>query len=464
MRKVELRMNELTKYDVIKDVCNHKIKATRASVLLQCTIRNIYKLKRIYRAKGKAGFVHGNRDKKPIRTFEQSIVDKIVAFYAGKYANANYEHFRELLEENEGIKISYNALYRLLKKAGYISPMCQRKTKRAKNKELREKLREKVPLKPFEKDLIVTTNIAGFQKNHPRQPRAKYAGEKVQMDASQHLWFGDTKCFLHSAIDDATGRIIGAYFAPQETLAGYYQVLYQILKSEGSPAKFLTDKRTVFEYNRKKNPTDEQDTLTQFSYACSKLGCAIETSSIAQVKGRIERSYGTLQSRLLLELRLAGVTDIEAANEFLPKFVARFNERFALPADKVPSVFDKDITDEMINTTLAVVSERMVDNGNATKYENKYYQFYNSDGDLICIPPKTKCEVTRAFDGTLFASTCDKDCYVLKQLERNRKHSKEFDPTEEEEKPVQSGHKPSDTHPWGYRYYKERLWKKIATA
>lgn len=111
---------------------------------------------------------------------------------------------------------------------------------------------------------------------HPRRSRCAYFGEMIQMDASPHLWFGDTITHLHLAIDDATGMIVGAYFDWQETLNAYYQVTYQILTTYGIPAKFFTDRRTVFEYKRKNASSDEEDTFTQFSYACHQLGIELE--------------------------------------------------------------------------------------------------------------------------------------------------------------------------------------------
>ena len=122
----------------------------------------------------------------------------------------------------------------------------------------------------------------------------------------------------------------GAYFTPQETLEGYYNVFHQILTNYGIPACFYTDKRTVFEYKRKGSSSLEKDTFTQFGYACKQLGVEIKTTSIPEAKGRVERMFGTLKSRLPIELRLADVTTLEQANEFLVSYVEEFNAKFAL--------------------------------------------------------------------------------------------------------------------------------------
>jgi len=127
------------------------------------------------------------------------------------------------------------------------------------------------------------------------------------MDASLHHWFGKDKCQLHIAVDDATCAIVGAYLEHQETLNRYYHVLHQVLNQYGIPYMFYTDRRTVFEYKKKKSSSLEEDTFTQFGYACKQLGIEVKTSSVAQAKGRVERIFQTLQSRLPVVLRLAGI-------------------------------------------------------------------------------------------------------------------------------------------------------------
>src|SRR5659263_397664 len=144
-----------------------------------------------------------------------------------------------------------------------------------------------------EETAVLTPNTVPDEDAHPRRPRCKYFGEMLQMDASLHDWFGKDKTQLHIAVDDSTGQIVGAYFDHQETLNGYYHLLYQILTTYGIPAMFFTDRRTVFEYKQIKNPATEDDTFTQFSYACSRLGIDIKTGSVPQAKGRVERYFQT---------------------------------------------------------------------------------------------------------------------------------------------------------------------------
>ena len=139
MRKVKLRMNEQEKYETIKYVVEHNGSKKRASIKLGISIRQVNRLIIIYKEKGKAGFVHGNRTRKPINAFDNSISEDIILLYNNKYQDFNFRHFKEYLEEEEKIKVSYDFIYKTLTKAGILSPKARKKTKREfKKKQLLE--------------------------------------------------------------------------------------------------------------------------------------------------------------------------------------------------------------------------------------------------------------------------------------------------------------------------------------
>ena len=382
MRKVILRMNEQHKYEVIKNLVDNSGNKKRAAIELNCTIRTINRLIIKYKSEGKAGFIHKNRERKPAIALSESVKNEIILLFENKYYDANWNHVLELLNENENIKISYCTLYNLLTSKGFISPKCNRITKKNRAKELKEKLKNKEKLTIQEEDLIVCNNILALEDSHPRQPRCKYFGEKMLMDASEFIWFGDQKSTLHGAIDDATGAI-KLYFDKQETLKGYYGLLNSILIDFGIPYLILTDNRTVFYYNSKKDVELVNDTYTQFGYACKRLGIDLQTTSIPQKKGRIERLWNTLQSRLPVEMRLAGVNTIEEANLFILDYCEKFNQQFALPINNTKNVFEKQPSIEEINYTLAILTPRVFDNGSSIKYQKKYWQAFK-DNKLVC--------------------------------------------------------------------------------
>ena len=428
MRKVELRMNEQEKYEVIKELVDHNGNKNRASKKLGISRRQIDRLIIKYKENGKSAFIHGNRSKKPANALDNSISEDIILLYKTKYYDFNFSHFKEFLKKDENIDVSYDFIYKNLTKAGILSPKARKKTKRQfKKKQLLDERRINNAMSDEQIDYIVNHEIS-LEDSHPRGEKPKYFGEIIEQDGSIHEWFGGFKTCLHLAIDKATSTIVGAYFDKQETLNGYYHVFHQILINYGIPYKFLTDNRTVFNY-MSLNPdkrTSDKDVLTQYGYACKQLGVELETTSVSQAKGLIERTNGTFQGRLVNELKLNGITTIEEANKYLLEvFVPNFNERFAMDYNKFESVFEQSPSLEKINYTLAVLTPRKIDNGNSIKFQNKYYQPYLNN-ELKCFSPKTECLVIKAYDGSLVVSI-DEQILELKELSRNERFSKNFE-------------------------------------
>lgn len=430
----------------------------RTAKKLGISRRQIDRLIIKYKEKGKSSFIHGNRGHIPSKALDKSISENIILLYKNKYYDFNFNHFKSFLETKENIFVSYKFIYNVLTKEGILSPKAKKRTKRefAKQKLLKEK---KIDLAM--NDELINTIISheiNLEDSHPRGEKPKYFGEIIEQDGSIHLWFGEKKTCLHLAIDKATSTVVGAWFDYQETLNGYYHVLYQILTKYGIPYKFFTDNRTVFNYislNPDKR-TSDKDVLTQYGYACKQLGIDLETSSVSQAKGLIERTNGTFQGRLVQELRFNNINTIEEANKYLNEvFVPDFNKEFALDYKKFPTVFEASPSDEKINYTLAILTPRKIDNGNSIKYQNKYYQPY-LDNKLKCFMPKTECLVIKAFNGELLI-TIDEQILELKELNRNERFSKEFN--EKDEVKERTKYIPPMTHPWKLASFKKQLQK-----
>ena len=247
MRKVNLRMNEQEKYETIKELVDHNGNKNRAATKLCLSRRQIDRLINIYKEKGKSGFIHGNRNRIPIKAFDKSLSEEIILLYKNKYHDFNFNHFKEYLEEEENIKVSYKFIYTTLTNEGILSPKARKKTK--KDFYRKQLLKEKKLKNKTEKEIeVIIDNQVALEDSHPRCTKPKYFGEIIEMDGSIHNWFGDKKCCLHLAIDKASSTVIGAYFDYYETLNGYYNIFYQILNNYGIPYKFLTDNRTIFKY------------------------------------------------------------------------------------------------------------------------------------------------------------------------------------------------------------------------
>lgn len=347
-----------------------------------------------------ATLAHKNLGREPVNKTDH---EKIWNLYATKYYGMNITFFCEKLEENEGIRISEGLVRRVFKEHDEFSVRAWHRTKN----ELRKRLRELKKLTKQQKEVLVQLEAEPYVRTtHPTQPRSKYFGEELQMDASQHLWFGTTKTHLHTAIDDATGMIVGAWFDAQETRNGYYQVTKQFLARYGIPVKIKTDKRTVFEYRRKNVRDMAEDTMTQYQHVCQTLGIELECSSVPQFKPRVERSYGTLQGRLPFELKEAGVTTLEEANKFLKKYIEKFNRRFAI-CSGVKKAWVKT-SKEQIDSALVTIARRTVDCGNGIRLNNRYYGTFDSCGNQIFIKPKTKVSVITMMNGSVYAMHDDR--------------------------------------------------------
>ena len=388
------------KLEIMKMVVDGEKSISWAAAKLKRSEKTIRRYRKELLENPNADLVHKNRGREPANKTDHELIWHL---YCTRYYGLNITYFCEKLEENECIKISEGLVRLIFKEHDEFSVKAWHRTKN----ELRKRLRELKKLTKQQKEVLVQLEAEPYVRTtHPIQPRSKYFGEELQMDASIHLWFGTKKCALHTAIDDATGLIVGAWFDYQETRNGYYQITKQFLTKYGLPLLIKTDKRTVFEYKKKNDKDMAEDTMTQYQHVCQTLGIELQCSSSPQFKPRVERSYGTLQGRLPFELKEAGVTTIEEANAFLKKYIQKFNEQFAIRKG-IKSVWVK-VTKDQIDSALVTIAKRTVDCGNGIRLNNKYYGTFDSYGNQIFIKPKTKVSVITMMNGAVYAMHDDK--------------------------------------------------------
>lgn len=438
MRKVILNMSEQYKYETIKACKHERLSKQGAATRLDITIRQVNRLIKKYELEGKEAFIHGNKGKHSKRKVDDITRTSIICLYHEKYENSNCKHFTELLEEHEGIVVSETFVRKLLHLNGIYPPRTWKRTKKRKKNTM------KVIAINSNDDNTISNFEVPIETLHPTKEKKKYFGEEVQMDASDHLWFGDRKSQLHAAIDNSTGNILALYFDWQETLKGYYHLYSQILHQYGIPYEFSTDRRTVFEY-KKKAASIENDTFTQFAYACKHFGTNIKTSSVPQAKGQVERLFGTLQSRLITELKIRGITTIEAANEFLPEFIKQYNSKFALPINYTTSVFETVLNKDDIYNMLAIRAPRIINSGSCINFSSKTY-YPAIDGERKYFDHRTKVLVFRTLDDNLYVTIGD-EIYNMVELKQNLSVSKEFDAKPQIKKKKKVYRPPMD-HPW----------------
>jgi transposase len=269
-------------------------------------LRHVWRLKSRYRQEGAAAFMHGNRGRASPGRINEETRSRVKGLLAGAYAGCNDHHLAELLALREGIVLSRKSIERIRREAGL------------------EAARRRRP-----------------PRHRQRRERMPQEGMLLQVDGSPHHWFGPEQppCTLLVAVDDATGAVPSGRFREEEDAQGYFLLLKQILKAKGIPLGLYHDRHAIFRDNSPRPWTLAEELQghrepTQFSRALEELGITSIAAHSPQAKGRVERLNQTLQDRLVQELRLAGISDIRAANRFLPGFLRRFNARFAARAEE----------------------------------------------------------------------------------------------------------------------------------
>jgi transposase len=373
-----MKADELKKLHVINCALDGILTVSEAAIALGLTERRVKQLKKEVKEHGVESIVHGNRGRKPAHTIDQQLVQRIIDLKNSyRYQEANFLHFQELLNEYEDIKISYSALYDILHDANIKSPKKHRKTKK-----------------------------------HHRRKRKAAAGMMLQADGTPHDWFGIGKNYsLHGFIDDATGAVTGLYMSEHECLLGYLEVTRQTLKNFGIPLSLYPDKYSVFfPVTGKANDLTIEEQLkgvsksvSQFGRIMDELGIEMFPASSPQAKGRVERLWQTLQSRLVTEFRIHNITTISQANTFLPGYIKKYNKKFAIPAQHQDSAFVSLPAKFNLDTLLCVKINRTTDNSGVFSISNCKFAIESKD-----VPPKVRITVLISEKGGLKALYKDK--------------------------------------------------------
>jgi hypothetical protein len=300
-----MRRKEVPRAGLLKAALEGRMSNVQGARAMRVSLRQFQRVKARFAAEGVAGLVHRLRGRPSPHRLAAEIHARAVALLQGPYAGLNDCHLTEKLREVEGLLLSRSTVRRLRRGAG------QPATRRRRGREGRMR----------------------------RTPEAQM-GALVQLDASLFPWLGDRgpQLTLHGAIDDATGTGLALYFRPHEDLHGYATLLRMLCTTYGLPLALYGDQLGVFVRNDSHWTLEEELRGTQdpthFGRILQELGIGYIAAHSPQAKGRIERFWQTLQDRLVSELRLRGISTLDAANAFLPAFLADLNPRFArVPAD-----------------------------------------------------------------------------------------------------------------------------------
>lgn len=301
-RVIVISQKELTRYDVLRRVLDGTISLNAAAGYMGVSYRQAKRLKSQAES-GAVGLVHGNRGRDPANRVDKDLRKRILALSNEKYSNFNDTHFTEELAKI-GIAISRESVRMIRREAG-VAPKRKRRPR----------------------------------KHHKRRSRKTGEGLMILWDGSPHRWFGkDHKsCCLMAAIDDARGKILALLFCENECSWAYLALLKRVVSRHGIPCSVYQDKHTALKRNDDFWSLEEElagrQEPTQVGLALDDLGIEAIFADSPQAKGRVEKLFETLQDRLVAELEFNGVTDINAANEYVESgYIERFNERFSVPA------------------------------------------------------------------------------------------------------------------------------------
>jgi transposase len=338
---------------------------------LGLSIRQVQRLKKTLRAEGPTGLAHGNRGGSVSHALPEELSRQVVDLYKSKYPDFNFSQFHEKLTEVEGLELCRSSVRRILKAAGYASPSKRRPP-----------------------------------KHRSRRERKSCEGAMLQLDGSPHDWLegrGPRMCLV-GAIDDATSKVAGALFRGHEDSQGYFLLMRKVASKYGLPETIYRDRHGIFERD-----TGEPDTLleqlegrrepTQFGRLMEELGVRQIAAHSPQAKGRIERLWGTLQDRLVSELRLANACNAEQATEVLDRVIADHNRRFSRKADDPNSVWRKLGTSLDWDCVFCFKYKRTVAKDNTISLFNTILQIPPGlGGRSYC---RCLVEVQQRFDGSL---------------------------------------------------------------
>ena len=358
-----LKQKDLKRVTLIQACIKGECTVKQVATALGLSERRVKQIKKEVKENGVKSIQHGNRGRKPKNTISDETRKRILELRSSyEYEISNFKHFQELLKERENIDISYSALYNILRNAGIKSPKRHRKT-----------------------------------KLHHRRKRKECEGMMLQADGTPFDWFGDERKYsLHGFIDDATGKITGLYMCKNECLLGYLEVLRQTLENYGIPVSLYPDKYSVFFPPKKVNDhitieeqlNGREKGITQFGRIVEELGIEMFPASSPQAKGRIERLWETLQSRLTTEFRINNIKTIDEANIFLISYIEKYNSKFAIEASSKKSVFLKLPKRYNLDELLCVRFERSIDNAGVFSINNSKFQIIDKS-----LPPKTKVQI-----------------------------------------------------------------------
>ncbi len=444
--RVTLTQREQTRAKVLTMVIEGRCTAQEAADLLNLSRRHVFRLKKGLSEDGPAALAHGNRGRRPAHAVREEVRRQVLEL-AASYHGYNHTHLQEVLKEEHTLTLSRRSVSRILTAAGLRSPR-RRRSRRHRSR---------------------------------REPSPR-AGMLIQVDGSQHDWLEGRgpKLSLIGAVDDATGELVQALFREQEDAQGYLMLLRDSIRRKGVPLAWYSDRHGIFSKNGKEEWTLAEELAgrrepTQVARALEQLGINLILAHSPQAKGRVERCWGTLQDRLVKELRKAGASTLAEANRALRSYLPRFCKRFAhAPADALSAYrpLPKDVD---LAGVCSFHYVRKVANDNTVRLEERLVQIPPGPGGRsyagcqVQLQERLDGSLTVLYQGRLIARSRASNPPSLKPRRRNR--GRELPPRGRpgrSPEPAASIAKPASAkaHPWrtlGWAASRKQVTNSLAT-
>ena len=350
---------------ILEDFLQNKISRKTTATLISKSERQVSRLAKRFSKDGILGIQNKNKGSNSNNATPIITVNKIRELFLEKYADFNYKHFHEYLISDEKIIVTYSTLKNILRPLKIVKrPRKNRKIRRYRNRKTNE-------------------------------------GILFQMDGSEHEWIKGHKWCIIAGIDDATSEVPYAEFFLTESLLGYQKVLEHVFALKGVPRALYVDHAAWL------SGTTNDVNLGQFERMCGELKTVLIHADSPQAKGRIERFWGTLQDRLISELRLKKTTTMEEANWYLNEvFLKKWNEEFTLKPAKIGTLFQPPPEPNVLKEIFSLKFERKIGNDETVKWKNNLLQVGANFGYSLS---KKYAEIRVYQDGSMSGFYAGKD-------------------------------------------------------
>lgn len=418
MADKKLTSLEQEKATILKAAIEGRVTNGQAAKQLRLSIRQVKRLKANIRKNGIDAVIHQLKGKPSNHRIAEAAKEHAVSLIDKNYSDFKPILATEKLDENHGITISSQTTRRWMAEAGLW------------------KIRRR-------KDVVYRS----------WRPRKAYFGELQQFDGSYHLWFErrfvddegiPIEVCLLASIDDATGKITKAVFAPNEGVVSVFSFWKDYVEEYGKPLGIYLDKFSTYKINHKA-AVDNSELMTQFQRAMKTIGTELVTANSPEAKGRVERLFQTLQDRLVKEMRLANINTPQEGNSFLKElFIPKFNERFSVDPTTDGNVHKSLLREEKtnLNHIFSIHETRRVNNDFTIQFKNNWYQL--AEIQPTTVRPREKVRMETWLNGSVHILFREYHLSFFLLPEKPKKQSKQ---------PValtnhRLNFKPPSDHPW----------------